>query len=64
VDGETYELWLVRDGRLVRLCGTFAAGDDRTVVDMNAPWELTRFDGWVVTRAGTERPVLTQASAS
>jgi hypothetical protein len=63
-NGETYELWLTRDGRLVRLCGTFAAGDDRTVVELNAPWELTNFDGWVVTRAGTERPVLTQASAS
>jgi Anti-sigma-K factor rskA len=63
-DGETYELWLTRDGRLVRLCGTFAAGADRTVVELNAPWELSRFDGWVVTRAGTERPVLTQAAAS
>ena len=58
--GETYELWLTRDGELVRLCGSFAATDDRTVIDMNAPWQLDRFDGWVVTRAGSDRPVLTQ----
>lgn len=63
-EDETYELWLTRGGRLVRLCGSFAAGDDRTVVEMNAPWEPARFDGWVVTRAGDERPVLTQATAS
>jgi hypothetical protein len=62
-DGETYQLWLTRDGRLVRLCGTFAAGDPRTVVELNAPWRLTRFDGWVVTREGGERPVLTQAAS-
>jgi hypothetical protein len=62
-DGETYQLWLTRDGRLVRLCGTFAAGDARTVVELNAPWRLTRFDGWVVTREGGARPVLTQAAS-
>ena len=61
---ETYELWLTRGGKLVRLCGSFAAGGGRTVVEMNAPWEPLRFDGWVVTRAGSTRPVLTQANAS
>jgi hypothetical protein len=61
---ETYELWLTRGGKLVRLCGSFAAGDERTVVEMNAPWPLKRFDGWVVTRAGSARPVLRQATAS
>jgi Anti-sigma-K factor rskA len=61
---ETYQLWLTRDGKPVRLCGSFAAGDGRTVVEMNAPWELRRFDGWVVTRAGSARPVRTQANAS
>jgi Anti-sigma-K factor rskA len=63
-EDETYELWLTRDGELVRLCGSFAAGDERTVVEMNAPWRLTNFDGWVVTRAGDERPVLREATPS
>jgi hypothetical protein len=63
-EDETYELWLTRGGELVRLCGSFAAGDERTVVDMNAPWKPSNFDGWVVTRAGDERPVLRQTTAS
>ena len=39
--GERYELWLLRDGKRVRLCGTFSADSGRTVVDLNAPWELS-----------------------
>jgi hypothetical protein len=62
-EDETYQLWLTRDGRLVRMCGTFAAGDPRTVVELNAPWRLDRFDGWVVTRSGDERPVLTETAS-
>jgi hypothetical protein len=58
--GERYELWLLRDGQRVRLCGTFAGDEGRTVVDLNAPWPLRRFDGWVVTRQDGEQPVLTE----
>jgi Anti-sigma-K factor rskA len=61
--GETYQLWLTRDGKLERLCGAFSAGDERTVVEMNAPYPLKRYDGWVVTREGGERPVLTEAAS-
>jgi hypothetical protein len=59
-DGDHYELWLTRDGRLVALCGTFVAEPDGgTVVPMNAPWTLSDFDGWVVVEEGTEVPLLT-----
>jgi Anti-sigma-K factor rskA len=58
--GERYELWLLRDGQRVRLCGTFAGNEGRTVVDLNAPWPLKRFDGWVVTRQDGYQAVLTE----
>jgi len=61
--GQTYELWLVKDGKLEQMCGTFAVGKDRTVVVLSAPYPLKTFDSWVVTRAGDDRPVLTQAES-
>jgi anti-sigma-K factor RskA len=60
--GKTYELWLVKDGRLEQLCGAFAAGDGRTVVELSAPYPLKTYDSWVVTTAGDERPILTQVA--
>jgi len=57
-DGE-YELWLTRRGELAKPCGTFVvAGDGRTVVMLNAPYRLREFDGWVVTRAGSQEHIL------
>jgi hypothetical protein len=57
-DGE-YELWLTRGGRLAKPCGTFVvSGDGRTIVTLNAPYRLRDFDGWVVTRAGSQEPLL------
>ena len=60
--GKTYELWLVKDGRLEQMCGAFAAGDGRTVVELSAPYPLKTYDSWVVTRAGDEQPILTQVA--
>jgi hypothetical protein len=58
-DGREYELWLTRDGKLASPCGTFVvSGDGRTVVSLNAPYRLKSFDGWVVTRHGSEEPLL------
>ncbi|HXF98072.1 MAG TPA: anti-sigma factor, partial [Gaiellaceae bacterium] len=60
--GATYELWLTRDGRLARRCGSFRAEPDGTTqVPMNAPWRLDRFDGWVVVRKGSREPLLVGA---
>jgi anti-sigma-K factor RskA len=58
-NGEEYELWLSRDGKPVKPCGTFVVADEgRTVVALNAPYKLKGFDGWVVTRRGSQETVL------
>ena len=57
----TYDLWLTKAGKTKALCGSFAAGGERPVkVTLNAPFVLKDFDGWVVTRAGSDEQVLRQ----
>ena len=56
-EGQDYELWLTRKGKLVASCGTFHTNDD-TVTYLNAPYRLSQYDGWVVTRVGDERVLL------
>jgi hypothetical protein len=55
--GGYYELSLTRKGRSVASCGTFVVTTDNTDVQLNAPYRLKTFDGWVVTRhlAGQSR---------
>jgi hypothetical protein len=48
-DGETYELWLTRDGVPRESCGSFATRGAETVVRLNAPYPLGDFTGWIVT---------------
>jgi hypothetical protein len=60
-DGETYELWLTRDGELAERCGSFVASGSETSVRLNAPYPLDAFDGWVVTAPG-EQVVLRAAA--
>ena len=48
--GGYYELYLTRNGRPVAPCGSFLVHGGTTRVTLNAPYELKRFDGWVVTR--------------
>jgi hypothetical protein len=57
--GQEYELWLTKDGKLKEPCGTFVVHKGTTIVPLNAPYRLRQFDGWVVVRRGTTRPVLT-----
>jgi hypothetical protein len=57
-EGETYVLWLTRDGRPARSCGTFVVHEGLTIVPLNAPYRLRDFDGWIVTREGSEEPLL------
>ena len=58
-EGELYELWLTRGGKLAASCGVFAVGEGTTVVPLTAPYKLREFDGWVIVRAGSETPLVT-----
>src|SRR5919201_3082401 len=48
--GAYYELFLSRHGKPVATCGTFTVHGGTTVVRLNAPYALRKFDGWLVTR--------------
>jgi anti-sigma-K factor RskA len=61
--GETYGLWLTRNGRLADPCGTFVVGPGTTEVPLNAPYRLKDYDGWVVVKTGTTRPFLLRTAA-
>jgi hypothetical protein len=56
--GETYTLWLTRDGKLAESCGAFAVAAGTTKVPLNAPYQLKQFDRWVIVRTGSEKPLL------
>jgi Anti-sigma-K factor rskA len=55
---DTYELWLTRDGRLAATCGVFTVHEGVTEVSLSVPYALRRYDGWVVTRSGSDEPLL------
>ena len=54
-EGQFYEMYLTRDGKRVATCGTFrlTSGDS---VQLNAPYNLRTYTGWVVTREGRDAP--------
>lgn len=54
-----YELWLTRDGELAESCGRFTIHEGVTEVTLSVPYRLRGFDGWVVTRRGSDEPLLT-----
>jgi hypothetical protein len=54
-----YELWLTDGGKPVASCGRFVVGGDLTRVSLSVPYGLRRYDGWVVTRAGSSAILLT-----
>jgi Anti-sigma-K factor rskA len=53
-----YELWLTKGGKPVATCGRFIVGDGLTTVTLSVPYGLRRYDGWVVTRAGSDEILL------
>ncbi len=57
--GQTYALWLTKHGKLEASCGTFTVGEGTTTVNLNAPYKLKEYDGWIVVRSGTSQPLLT-----
>jgi hypothetical protein len=57
-DRETFELWVVDDGELKELCGSFTTGYDTTDATITVPYEMRTRDDWVVVRPGTTEPLL------
>jgi hypothetical protein len=56
--GQSYTLWLTKDGALAESCGSFVVADGTTKVPLNAPYKLRQFDSWVIVQTGTTRPLL------
>jgi len=54
-----YELWLTKDGKLADSCGRFTVHSGLTTVTLSVPYGLRRYNGWVVTRRGSDRVLLT-----
>ena len=54
-----YELWLTKDGKLVSSCGRFVVKAGLTTVTLSVPYGLRHYDGWVVTRRGSDEVLLT-----
>jgi hypothetical protein len=54
-----YELWLTKDGRLADSCGRFTVHPGLTTVTLSVPYGLRQYDGWVVTRRGSDQVLLT-----
>ena len=53
-----YELWLTKGGKLADSCGRFILHDGVTEVTLTVPYGFKRYDGWVVTRHGSTKPLL------
>jgi hypothetical protein len=53
-----YELWLTEGGKPIASCGRFVVAEGLTRVTLSVPYGLRRYDGWIVTRAGSSRAVL------
>jgi hypothetical protein len=54
-----YELWLTANGKPIASCGRFIVAGGLTTVTLSVPYGLRRYDGWVVTRAGSDAILLT-----
>jgi hypothetical protein len=44
-----YELWLTKDGKPFVPCGAFRVHGDTTTIRFTVPYNLSRYDGWVLT---------------
>lgn len=60
--GQSYTLWLTKDGALAESCGSFVVEDGTTKVPLNAPYKLKQFDSWVIVQTGTTSPLLTSTT--
>jgi hypothetical protein len=60
--GSYYEMFLTDRGRLIGACGTFRVDAGTTVVQLNVPYALDEYSGWVIKRVVGRRsgpPLLT-----
>jgi hypothetical protein len=53
-----YELWLTEGGKLADPCGRFTVHPGLTKVVLSVPYGLRKYDGWVVTRHGSDVPLI------
>ena len=53
-----YEMWLTKGGKLTDPCGRFTVHTGLTKVTLSVPYGLRQYDGWVVTRHGSDVPLL------
>jgi hypothetical protein len=60
--GGRYELVLTKAGKPAASCGTFTMLNRRTVVYLNAPYKLKQYDGWAITREGSEEILIRTAT--
>ena len=54
-----YELWLTKNGKPADSCGRFLVHAGLTKVMLTVPYGFRRYDGWVVTRRGSDEILLT-----
>jgi hypothetical protein len=53
-----YELWLTKEGKLADPCGRFTVHTGLTTIVLSVPYGLREYDGWIVTRHGSDVPLL------
>ena len=51
-------LAITRKGKLADTCGRFIVSGSSTAVELSVPYALRTYDGWVVTRRGSDKPLL------
>jgi len=53
-----YELWLTKGGKPIASCGRFTVDSAETTVRLSIPYRLRGYDGWIVTRRGSDEALL------
>lgn len=59
--GQSYHLWLAKDGQYAASCGSFNVGEGTTRVELTVAYRLREYDAWVITESGDGKPWLLEA---
>jgi hypothetical protein len=54
--GDSYVLWLAKNGKYAATCGYFQLRDHAATVQMNGAYRLTDYDTWVITAHSSRDP--------